>query len=101
MKQQSLPLGDAVTRTPRREATIRRRDEIWDALGAIFGEPTTRTAEKVRGKVVSSLRYAHADPAEIEVRAKRWPLHFDRATLTDLALEKHWDTLGRKPLRRQ
>jgi hypothetical protein len=69
-------------------------------LSAIFGEPTTRTACQVRGKVVASLRSARASPDEIVRRAKRWPLHFDTATLTDLALEKHWDTLDRKPLRR-
>lgn len=79
----------------------RARNEIWDALGEIFGEPTTRGACQVRGKVVASLRSARASPDEITARAKRWPLHFDTATLTDLALEKHWDTLGRKPLRRQ
>lgn len=77
------------------------RNEIWDTLGEIFGEPTTRTACQVRGKVVASLRSARASPDEIVRRAKRWPLHFDTATLTDLALEKHWDTLDRKPLRRE
>lgn len=79
----------------------RPRNEIWDALGEIFGEPTTRSAQKVRGKVCASLRSARASPQEIESRARRWPLYFDTAILTDLALEKHWDTLGRKPLRRQ
>jgi len=79
----------------------RPRNDVWDTLGEIFGEPTTRSAQKVRGKVCSSLTAARASPEEITARAKRWPLHFDGATLTDLALEKHWDTLGRQPLRRQ
>lgn len=78
----------------------RPRNEIWDALAEIFGTPTTRTAETRRGKVVSSLRRAGATPDEILARAKRWPLHFDGATMTDTALESHWDTLPRKPLRR-
>lgn len=78
----------------------RPKNETWDALSAIFGEPTTRSAQKVRGKVCSSLRAARASPDEIVTRAKRWPLHFDGATMTDLALEKHWDTLARQPLRR-
>lgn len=94
--------GQAVApQTSSQNGHPRPRNETWDALSAIFGEPTTRSAQKVRGKVCASLRSARASPAEIETRARRWPLHFDSATLTDLALEKHWDTLGRKPLRRQ
>jgi DNA-binding transcriptional MocR family regulator len=73
---------------------------VWDALSHVFGEPTTRSAQQMRGKVVSSLRAAGATPDEIVARAKRWPAHFDGAVMTDRALEKHWDTLGRKPLRR-
>jgi len=49
--------------------------------------------------VCSSLRAAGATPDEIFARAKRWALHFDHATLTDHALEKHWDTLPLKPRR--
>ncbi len=79
----------------------RPRNPIWDTLTEVFGEPTTRSAQKVRGKVCSSLTAARASPDEIISRAKRWPLHFDSATMTDLALEKHWDTLARQPLRRQ
>ncbi len=79
----------------------RPRNVIWDTLTEVFGEPTTRSAQKVRGKVCSSLSAARASPDEIISRAKRWPLHFDSATMTDLALEKHWDTLARQPLRRQ
>jgi DNA-binding transcriptional MocR family regulator len=79
----------------------RPRNPIWDTLTEVFGEPTTRSAQKVRGKVCSSLSAARASPEEIISRAKRWPLHFDGATMTDLALEKHWDTLARQPLRRQ
>ena len=87
---------------PTSAAAPRKRapNEQWDALSHIFGEPTTRTAQMVRGKVVSSLRSAGATAPEIVARARRWPLHFDGAVMTDLALEKHWDTLGRKPLRR-
>ncbi len=73
---------------------------IWDSLTDIFGAPTTRSAETLRGRVVQSLSAAGATPDEIMRRAKTWPAHFDSATLTATALEKHWDTLGRKPLRR-
>ena len=78
----------------------RKRNLIWDALTDIFGAPTTRTAETLRGKNVAELAAAGAEPEEILRRAKAWPLHFDGATLTGPALVKHWDALGREPLRR-
>lgn len=77
----------------------RPRNELWDALEVIFGPAETRTAQTLRGKVVSSLALAGATPAEINARARRWRLHFEGATMTELALEKHWDTLPRRPLK--
>ncbi len=80
-------------------AAPRKRNEIWDALTHMFGEPTTPSAVKLRGKVAQELRSVRATHDEILARGKRWPLHFDNATLTETALVKHWDRLGRKPLR--
>lgn len=77
----------------------RPRDEIWDALVAIFGEPTTRSNRRLRNQIVISLREAGANYAEIHARAVKWPDHFPGATLTETALEVHWDRLGRPPLR--
>jgi hypothetical protein len=77
-----------------------QRDEVWDTLTDIFGPALTRSAETLRGKHVASLAEAGATREEIIKRAKSWPSHFDSATLTAAALEKHWDTLGRPPLRR-
>jgi hypothetical protein len=85
---------------PQNGKSQRPRNDVWDTLNTLFGEPTTRSAQTLRGKVCFSLRQAGATPDEIIRRAKRWPLHFDSATLTAPALEKHWDTLARKPLRR-
>jgi hypothetical protein len=82
-------------------ATPRKRNKIWDALTYVFGEPTTKTATQVRGKVCASLTQAGATPDQVVARASAWPAHFDSAVMTDLALEKHWDTLGRRPLRRR
>ena len=75
------------------------RDEIWDALVDVFGDPTTDTNRTLRGKVAQSLFVAEADGQEILRRASMWPAHFPDATLTETALEKHWDRLGRPPLR--
>lgn len=80
--------------------TRRRRNEIWDALTYVFGEPTIPTAIKLRGQVARDLTAVGATKDQIIARASAWPAHFDSATLTDTALRKHWDTLGRKPLRR-
>lgn len=78
----------------------RPRNPVWDALTTIFGEAETATAQSLRGKVCRSLTQARASPDEIIRRARMWPQHFDGATLTETALEKHWTALGRKPLRR-
>lgn len=77
----------------------RQRNPVWDALTEVFGEPSTDTARTLRGKICSSLTRAGATPDELVTRAKSWPRHFEDATLTETALEKHWDKLGRPPLR--
>lgn len=79
----------------------RPRNELWDTLSYVFGEPETASAKTLRGKTVRSLKAAGATPTDVLGRAKRWPLHFDTATLTETALEKHWHTLERPPLRRR
>jgi 5-methylcytosine-specific restriction endonuclease McrA len=84
---------DSVSSAPRKP------NEIWDALAEVFGEPSTDTARSLRGKVCASLTRAGATPDELIARAKSWPRHFENATLTETALEKHWDKLGRPPLR--
>src|SRR5690606_36032856 len=77
----------------------RQRDEVWDALVELFGEPATDTNRKLRGKVVASLKRAGATYDEILRRAQSWPLHFESATLTESAPEKHWDRLGKPRMR--
>lgn len=78
-----------------------QRDRIWDTLTDIFGPVTVKSKEQLRGKWVKELADAGATPDEMIRRAKSWPNHFDGATLTESALVKWWDTLGRKPLRRR
>lgn len=77
----------------------RQRNGVWDALTEVFGEAQTESAKSLRGKVVRSLSAAGATPEEVLARARSWPRHFEDATLTETALEKHWGALGRKPLR--
>lgn len=92
-------VGVAVVASDASLARTRPRNLVWDTLADVFGEPSTKTARSVRGKVVASLTQAGATPAEIHRRVVMWPLHYPDATLTDLALEKHWDALARPPLK--
>jgi DNA-binding transcriptional MocR family regulator len=85
---------------PKKNGNKADRDKIWDTLTDLFGAVTTRKKEVERGKVVSELAEAGATPDEIIRRAKTWPNHFDSALMTQHALAKWWDTLGRPPLRR-
>ena len=87
--------------SPRKPPTERQRNQVWDALTDIFGAPTTRKKEIERGKVVAELTQAGATYEEVIRRAKAWPNHYDSATLTPHALDKHWDALGKPPLRRR
>lgn len=77
----------------------RARNEVWDTLAELFGEPTTRTNQSLRGKLVKSLSEAGATGDTVRTRVQAWPFHFPDATLTETALEKHWDRLGRPPAR--
>lgn len=77
-------------------------DEIgsWTALEDLFGEVTTETERKRRGKIVRSLNRAGATFSEVKARAAAWdelfpPSNGHRVTLTDHALEKWWGQLGK------
>jgi len=76
-----------------------KTNPIWDSLTEVFGEAQTENARSLRGKVCRSLSSAGATPQDVVKRAKAWPRHFEGATLTETALEKHWTALGRPPLR--
>ena len=94
--------GEGVRRGSRSIATLeapRERNQVWDALSDIFGEPETKTARSLRGKVCKSLTEAEATAADVYLRVQAWPMLFPDATLTDIALEKHWTALGRPALR--
>lgn len=78
-----------------------QRDEVWDALTEVFGKAETETARNLRGKVVRSLVAAGASRESIMERVYAWPSFFEGATLTELALEKHWGQLGTAPVMSQ
>jgi hypothetical protein len=82
-----------------RENSLGRRDGVWDTLVDLFGEVTNDSSRGGRNRAVALLKQSEATPDEIRYRHDMWPLHFDEATLTDHALAKHYDTLGRPPKR--
>ena len=84
---------------PRIFDLTQKRNPVWEALAELFGEPTTESNRRLRGKITRSLKNAGATYQDIFERAMSWPYHFPGATLTETALEKHWDRLARPPLR--
>lgn len=94
--------------------TARAPNHVWLAFSDLFGEPTNDKAEKRRGANVNpvidsianttgqSRTEVRTNPQSYDFvaqRASAWPLHFDTATITEEALMKHWETLGRPPMR--
>ncbi len=71
-------------------------DEVWDWLDGAFGKPT-QSQNSLRAKLVRSLVGEGATKDELIRRAGTWPAHFGEATLTETALEKHWNRLGLPP----
>ncbi len=92
------PVGTRPNELELEDPNQTKRNLIWDALAVVFGEPTTETNRTLRGKVTRSLTKAGATYEEILKRAGQWPLHYE-VPLTETSLEKHWDRLGRPPLR--
>lgn len=91
---------------PRTPIGVRERDistdEIgsWTALEDLFGEASTESERKRRGKIVRSLNRAGATFSEVHRRAGVWhqlfpPSNGRKVTLTDFALEKWWGQLGK------
>ena len=76
------------------EQKPRKRNEIWDALTAVFGEAATRSEQSHRGKIVQSLTAAGATPEDIAIRAqehrRRWP----NVSCTEASLERHWSSMA-------
>lgn len=77
--------------TPARRRTP--RDDLFDALGGVFGEPKTRTTRGFYAKIAGELLEAGATAEDIAARgaalkAKDWH------DCTPRALAKHWHALG-------
>lgn len=77
---------------PRREA---KRDELFEAVCRACRIDWTELTDTARGplnRAVAQLRGVGATPAEVTLRATRWP--YDDDKLTPSGLAKHWPALG-------
>lgn len=100
----NLPTGAARKKDSQRKTSLREgadtsatrpRDEVWDALTELFGEPSTHGAKSLRGKMVKSFKEAGATAQEIKARSIRYGRVMPPGTLlTETALEKHWPLLA-------
>lgn len=80
----------------RRTPKTRPRDEVWDALEALFGPVFSKTnGHAKRNKATVDLKRMGATADAIRLAAKRWPATFNGATLTDVALATHYPQLHR------
>ena len=69
----------------------RPRDDVWDALEAIFGPVADKTnAHKKRNKATADLRRLGATGETVRLAFERWPRVFRDATATDTALATHY-----------
>ena len=71
------------------------RDEVWDVLVTLFGEPSNDNTRGKRNRVVKLLKQSSATEEQIDYRYKAWSDHFPDATITDTGLANQWDQLGR------
>ncbi len=71
------------------------RDEIWDTLVDLFGEPSNDGTRGKRNRVVKLLKQSSASPDDIRTRYAAWRHLFSDATITDTGLANQWDALGR------
>lgn len=80
------------TKPQNASTSSRPRDEIWDTLDQIFGEPTTASQRRLRNKVVAELRKSTlpATPTEIGRQVRAYRQRFPRVSLTETALLKWW-----------
>ena len=75
----------------------RRRDEVFEALAEIEGsdlDDLTRSQRGALNKAAKELRDLGVDPEAIPRRAQAFGRRYPGATITALALVRHWAELG-------
>ncbi|HMM41916.1 MAG TPA: HNH endonuclease signature motif containing protein [Thermomicrobiales bacterium] len=77
----------------------RPRNETWDALAALCGEPETASERGDFGKTVKELDEARASPDEIAAFGPWWWQHHPDAQLTHRCLRQHFGRFRNQPER--
>lgn len=91
--QRELDTPTVVSSSPgdeKKPAKSRKRNETWDALAAICGEPAGKTEASDFGKTVSELREIEATVTEIADFPRWWHATFNGATLTHRCYRAHF-----------
>lgn len=73
--------------------SIPNRNQIWDTLVSIYGEPTP-PQRSLYGRVTKFLTEQDATPNDIQLRAQALVAKWGPDTNTVTALEKHWNFLA-------
>lgn len=81
------------------EPRARPRNETWDALAALCGEPETTSEKSDFGKTVKELREANATPQEIAAFGPWWFEKHPDAELTHHCLRRHLGRFRNQPER--
>lgn len=74
--------------------TIRKRDELWDALETIFPAPVNDLERGRWNKALKYLRQSGATPASLVSRAAFYRAKWPRVTCSPMALAAHWSELA-------
>ena len=91
-----VPLQKTQVQSTQDKANREQFNSVWEWLTEAFGKPPA-SQESLRAKLVMSLVNEGATPDELARRWATWPAHFGTATITETALEKHWNRLGLPP----
>jgi hypothetical protein len=95
-----LHLAPATSLQP--QERTKRRDDLFEAVCEVCAIDWSKLTASGRGplnRAVAELRGVGATPADVLERAANYRLHYE-ATLTPMALAKHWAQIGQPPAAR-
>jgi hypothetical protein len=72
----------------------RARDDLWDTLAELLGEPATDSERGRRNKALKELRAVDATPAELRKRAAAYRSKWPGIDMTASALAANWSLLN-------
>lgn len=79
------------------ESSTKKKDNLFETVAEVCGINLTGMTRSSRGqlnKALKELREVNATEAEVRHKAKAYKTQYPNATLTPLALVKHWSSFG-------